>query len=151
VDNYPNRVIRCSFRHVHLRHQSTGIEAKQGKSSPECCDLRTQCRCFRSQETAQGIGTRENLSPDSDLCINSKAGQAHWSICAEREMKESYLIAENKALREINQRLQAEIKTNEWAYVNDYITPLNRIADALEKIAEALQATTKYHEIKEQL
>lgn len=66
-------------------------------------------------------------------------------------MKESYLIAENKALREINQRLQAEIKTNEWAYVNDYITPLNRIADALEKIAEALQATTKYHEIKEQL
>jgi hypothetical protein len=127
VDNYPNRVIRCSFRHVHLRHQSTGIEAKQGKSSPECCDLRTQCRCFRSQETAQGIGTRENLSPDSDLCINSKAGQAHWSICAEREMKESYLIAENKALREINQRLQAEI---------DHLRKDNQ--DLVEVIAAAL-------------
>ena len=63
-------------------------------------------------------------------------------------MKESYLIAENKSLREINQRLQSEIDNRE-SCDNDFQIALNRIADALEKIAEALQPTTKYHEIKE--
>ena len=56
------------------------------------------------------------------------------------------LLAENKALREINQRLQAEIEGKE-SCDNDFQNALDRIADALETIAQALQPRTKYHEI----